>query len=225
MFRRVFLKMDEKKDGDGGGGGGTDATKELAALKAEKDAWLKEKADYENKLKAQTTNTPDLSQKAKDEAAAKDKTKADQKELEAAVRFDMSSKDWLKTNENLLPKSIAGIFAAAEKEKYDSPIEKTRSIKSHIVKEFFDIKANRDVLTPGLKAELEKYDELTQTAKQERVESIYTMIFEPTVELIRGARKAAQLKSGQVEHTDAMAKYRDKMIAVSRKQHLGEKQQ
>lgn len=197
-------------------------------LKATHDkALADQKAEYE-KLKAdlEKKNAPpadDLQKKAALDREAKEKNSSDAKALESAVRFELSSKDWLKTNESVLPSSIGSLFEAAAKETYDSPIEKDRAIKAGIVQEFFAIQTNVDLLTPGQKTALEDFLKLTKTGKQQRAQQVFEMVFEPGFEMLKQTRKADQIKKGESIPSDVEAAYRKRLEQGSRKHYLGEK--
>jgi hypothetical protein len=164
-----------------------------------------------------------LADKAKKEAQAKTKKESDNKALEAAIAFNLKSEDWLKQNASLLPKGVSEIFSAAEKENYDSPIEKDSAIKAGIIKSFFEVQANLDLLTPSLKSELEDYLKLSKNGKQEKAQEVYRIIFEPAFEYLRKQKKTEALKKGFHEETDMETAYKERMMKLSRQHFLGEK--
>lgn len=229
--------MDEKKDGDGGGGG--DSAKELAALK-ESNTALQARLDAleakgKKKSKADDdeddeddddddSKDEDLSSKAKKLRAAEDKKSGDSKALEAALRFNLGAEAWLKNNQSLLPKDVSDIFKAAEKETYGSAIEKDAAIKAGIVQSFFGIQSNLDLLTPAIKGQLEDYLKLTKTGKQDKAQQIYDTIFEPAFEMLRRVKKAEALNKGFGTGGASDDAYKAKMMNLSKKHYLGEKQ-
>lgn len=227
------LLMDEAGDGKGGGGGAggdvgkPDPAKELADLKAERDA-LKAERDA---LKAKgggdgggKGDDPSLAEKARLEKEQKEKRDNETKSLESAVSFNLGAKGWLKENASLLPESIPGIFELAEKEKFDSAQDKASTIKVNLVTEFFSKQANLDLLTATQKKSLEDFLALTKNVRQERVQQIYDGIFEPTLETLRKLKKAEALQKGLAEPSDAEDAYAKKLMNLSRKHHLREKQ-
>lgn len=226
MFNRFFkyFLMDDKKDGKDGGAGGDEHAKELAALKESNAALMarldKLEADPKKK-KEDPPEDPDLKEKARKEREEADKKSADTKSLEAALKFNLSAKEWIKTNQSLLPKNIEDIFNAAEKEKFDSAVEKDAAIKSGIIQSFFEIQANVELLTPGLKTALEDWQKLTKNGKQERAQSIYDNVFEPAFEMLRRLKKAEALGKGLGNGSDDA--YKTKLMELSKKHYLGEK--
>lgn len=205
------------------------AAKELADLKAENADFKKKFEQFEadkNKKKDPPVDDSDLADKAAKEKAAKEKTAADTKNMEAALTFSLGAKDWLKTNASILPKDIQGIFDAADKEKYENAIEKNGAIKSALVQEFFKLQSNLDLLTSSQKSALEDFLKLTKNAKQERAQSMYDQIFEPTFEMLKRLEKAKQLRSdGHTDGTSSDQAYKDRMMKLSRQHYLGEKAQ
>ncbi len=198
-----------------------DHAKDIADLKAAN-------ADLLAKLEKLTPkpdpkDEDDLKKKADAQRAVDDKKSSDNKALEKAVRFSMGVESFLKTNESLLPKDVADIFKAAEKEKYDSVVEKDQAITSGIVQAFFSVQANLDLLTTSQKSALEDYLKLTKNGKQEKAREVYDNIFEPTFEMLKRIKKAEALGKGGGVSTDAETAYKNKLIAGSRKHYLGEK--
>ena len=206
---------------------------EVAALKASHEKMIKEKDDELGKTKGELekltktktppADDPDLLDKARKESAEKDKKNNDAKALEAALRFSMGSKDWLKTNQALLPKDIEGIFSAADKETYDSAIEKDAALKAGIVQSFFSVQANLDLLTTSQKSAIEDFLKLTKNGKQEKAQTVFDTYFEPTFEMLKRLEKAKQLNNGTKNQTDGEKALADRMMKLSKKHYLGEK--
>lgn len=204
---------------------------EIAALKAENEkmktdhaAALKSLQDEMEKLKKPPEADPSLAEKAKKEREEADKKKNYEKSLGSALKFNMSGAEFLKENAGLLPKTVEGIFAQAEKRKYDSEVEKANQIKVGVVSEFFAVQANMDHLTGSQKVELEEFLKLTENAKQDRIENVYAMIFEPTLESIRKVEKAKQVNSGTKDQSTVEKQLADRMMKQSKKHYLGDKE-
>jgi hypothetical protein len=233
MFRwqRIFMIMDPDPAG-GGGGGGTgnppapakpDAGADLAALKSQNEALMKRLEALEGKGNPPPKDDSDLADKARKEREKAEASNADSKKLESALRFSLGAPEWLKTNATLLPKTIEGILAQADKENYGNAVEKDSAIKAGIISEFFAIQANTDLLTASQKLALEDFQKLTKNVKQERAQQIFDSIFEPTFEMLKRIKKAEQLSKGTVDQSDVSAAHRDKIVNFSRKHFLGEK--
>lgn len=224
----AMILMDEagKEDkGGGGGGGGNDPSKDIAALKEQNAALLArldalEKGKDKDKDK---NDDPSLADKAKKEREANEAQANSQKAMESAINFNISSKDFVKNNGSLLPKTIESIFVQAEKQNYDSAIQKANAIKSAIISEVFVVKEWVEHLTGPQKIEVENFLKLTNNGKQERVENIYSMIFEPTLEMVRKIEKAKQLNNGAKNQTDGEKALAERMMKLSKKHYLGEK--
>ncbi len=224
-----FYKDDDDLGGGGGGGGakpnpdpnkdkgggGDDPAAELARLRAE-NAALKAAKDGGGK----DDDDSSLQDKARKEREAREAGSARDKRLTAAIAFDLKSKEFLRTNESLLPKEAGDIFAQAEKENFSDAIEKDAAIKAGVVQSFFAVQSNVDLLTPALKAQLDEYLKLTKTGKQDRAQQVYDTLFEPTLEALRRSRKAEALSKGHGAGDDDS--YKQRLIAGSRKQYLRE---
>jgi hypothetical protein len=194
-----------------------DLAAQLAALKAENEA-LKSAAKPPPK-----PDDADLAEKARKDREAKETAASDSKKLENALRFDLTSAEWLKTNASLLPKSIEGVFAQAAKENYGSAIEKVAAMKTAIVSEFFAVQANLVQLTESQKISVAEFKALTKNDKQDRVAQIYDSIFEPTFEGLKRLEKAKQVSLGLADPNNAEASYTKRMIELSKKKNLKEK--
>jgi hypothetical protein len=194
QFRKYHL-MDKAGEGEGGGGGARlqaakakakvrdKVTRSLSPKNSTTDSWL---ASTSLKAKAKKADgdgegdDDDLITKAKKAKEQQGKDQNNSKALESALRFSMGSDQWLKDNKSLLPSEVEDIFTQANKETYDSPIEKDAALKSGIVQSFFSVQDNLDLLTPGLKNQVEDYLKLTKNGKQEKAQHVYESIFEPT---------------------------------------------
>lgn len=233
-----MLLMD-KAGGEGGGGSGGegdkgkgDSSKDIADLRDQNAKLLARLDALEKKGKGKNDDDEgdedddeeDLNSKATKQRQEKEKRSSDSKALESALSFTIASKDWLKTNASLLPKDVEGIFAASEKESYDDAVQKASSIKSAIIQSFFKVQENLDLLTAHQKSILEDWLKLTKNGKEEKAQSMYDSIFEPTFEALKRVKKAAQLnKAGERSGDDAENAYKDKLIKGSRKHYMGEK--
>ncbi len=198
------------------------ATTDPTALLAAANAKIAELEAAAAKKAAPPADDPDLIKKAQDARAASDKTAADTKALENALMFSLKSEDFLKTNESLLPKGVVDIFTQAGKENYSNAVEKDQAIKSGIVQSFFSVQANVDLLTPSQKSSLDDYLKLTKTVKQERAQQMYDSVFEPTFEMLKRLKKAEALSKGYGGDSDSEAAYKNRLMTLSRKHHLGD---
>lgn len=235
QYRRYVLMDKAGDDGGGGGGGGNpepkndpkpDDGEKVTMSKADYDKMMARMDALEGKKsdpKPDDDDDDDLVTKARKQREASDKTKNDSKSLERALRFDMGSKDWLKQNASLLPSDINDIFETANKESYDSPIQKDSAVKAGIIQSFFSVQSNVDLLTPGLKNQLEDYLKLTKNGKEEKAQSMYDNIFEPAFEMLKRVKKAEAVQKGHNDGGDDA--YKTKLMGLSRKHYLGEKTQ
>lgn len=224
----------DKAGGDGGQGGGAgggndqgagDSAKALADLKAANEALLKRLDALENKNKGggEDPDAGDLNKKAAAIREKKEKDKADNDRLEAAIKFNHAGKEWAKTHESILPKNMGEIFIQADKENYDSAIAKDSALKSSIITEFFAQQSNLDLLTDSQKNSIEDFKKLTKTDKELRAHELFQGVFEPTFEMIKRIRKAEQLNKGFANPSDAEAAYKQRLMTISGKHYLGEK--
>lgn len=212
----------DDKGGGGGNGGGTDSSKDIAALK-EQNAALLARLDALEKGTKPKNDDPSLADKAKKEREEQEAQANSQKAMESAINFNISSKDFVKNNGSLLPKTIESIFVQAEKQNYDSAMQKANAIKAAIISEVFVVKDWVEHLTGPQKIEVENFLKLTNNGKQERVDNIYSMIFEPTLEMVRKIEKAKQLNNGTKNQSDGEKALAERMMKLSKKHYLGEK--
>lgn len=214
-----MLLMDKAGEGGaGGGGGGTDPAKELEAEKA-KNAELQkrlEALEAKGKEKDPPKEEDDLAAKAQKEREAKDKEAAQTGKLEKAIKFTHGMAEFVKTNATLLPKSLESILAQAEKENYANAMEKAASVQVALVSEFFAQQANLDLLTESQKNALAEFNALTKNVKQERVQQVYDMVFEPAFATLKAVTKAKQVRDGEVDPANAKAAYAKRMADLSK---------
>lgn len=185
---------------------------ELETLRKEKLEWEKSNLSLTDKVRKDT-----------DDRAKRD---TDTKALEAALMFNLTSSEFIKANESLLPKEVGDIFKAAEKENYSSATEKANATKAAIIQSFFSMQANVDMLTENQKVILSDYLKLTKGGKEEKARQIYENLFEPTLESLKRIKKAEELsrsRNGFKNSSQIDEQYKEKLMSGSRKHYLGEK--
>lgn len=190
------------------------SSKELADLK-------KEKEDREKKDKDQDLS---LNDKVKQEREDQEKKATEQNQLEAALKFNLTSADFLKANESILPKEIGDIFKAADKERYETAVDKANATRAAIIQSFFDQQSNVEFLTESQKVTLADYLKLTKSAKEFKAKEIYENLFEPALATLKRVKKAEELgrANGGLRDASGDAPYRNKLMDLSRKHYLGE---
>jgi len=235
QFYRLMDKAGAVGNSGGGSGDNSDGSgntnddnsnndKSQSDALREMNAKLMSRIDaLETKLGGKGSNDqddPDLADKARLEREARDKKVAESGSLERALKFTMQSKDWVKTNESLLPKTVQGIFDEAEKENYGSSVEKADAIKVGIVQEFFAQQENLDLLTDTQKIALDDFKKLTKNDKQQRVGQVFDNIFEPTFEALRREKRAALVAKGLGNKSNGESAYEQKMIERSKSKYM-----
>ncbi len=230
-FERFYGLFDEKNDsGSGAGAGdkgksddkksdeGSDLAKENADLKARLAKFESKNKDEDN------NNTDDLAERARKERETKDKQGADHKAIESAITFNLQKEDFLKQNVALLPESVKDLFSTADKETYDSPVQKASEIKSGLIQEFFKVQSNVDVLTASQKTALADFLKLTKDGKREKAQTIYDNIFEPAIGMLKAIKKTEEVNRARNGYGDGSdSAYKEKLISHSRQHYLGEK--
>jgi hypothetical protein len=185
----------------------------IAALEKEKEGWKPSNVDLS------------LNDRVRRDREDRDKKDSSTKNLESALKFNLTSADFLKANDSVLPKEIGEIFQAAEREKYDSAIQKANATKSAVIQSFFAQQANVDLLTDNQKIVLSDYLKLTKDAKDEKAKDIYENLFEPALSMLKRIKKAEELgrtKMGFRDGSKGDTQYKEKLMGLSRKHFLGE---
>lgn len=198
--------------------------------KAERDALKKEKSDAEAAAALALKNKKeqedlDLGDKVKDRKKSDDEKATETKRLEAAITFSVKSNEFIKNNASLLPDEATEIFKQADKENYSNPIEKDQAIKSGLIKTFFSVQANHDLLTDTQKTQLAEYLKLTKDGRNEKAQTVYENLFEPALLNLRNFKKAEALRKGLGDSTDTETQYMNRMVKLSKQHYLGEKSQ
>ena len=186
-----------------------------------KDEGRKEKNEDEKNQK-----DDGLFDRARREKEAEADKKLESKRLESALRFIMTSKDWFKEHADLLPSDIEDIFKTAERENYDTALEKANALRAAIVQSFFSVQSNVDLLTPSQKASVDEYLKLTKNGREQKAEFAYENFFEPTLELLKRLKKAEEVgraRSGFKTSSKVEDQYKERLMAGSRRTYLGEK--
>ena len=216
-YQRLLLSPEPDAAG-AGAGNKPDPVKELEAERTKNADLMKrlEALEAKGKEAPKKDDGDDLAAKAEKERLAKEKQSGDTAKLEKAIRFTTGMADFVKTNATLLPKSLESILAQAEKEKYENAMEKASAVQVALVSEFFAIQANLDLLTETQKNALAEFTGLTKNVKQERVQQIYDMVFEPAFESMKRIAKAKAVRDGEVDPANSKAAYAKKIADLSK---------
>lgn len=226
---RLAVLMEADTGVPAGGAPAAPATAAPAApaSKPDAEALARENAELKALLaKHEAGDVDDLAARARADRDARDAGNSNQKSLENAIAFNYTSKEFLKHNAALLPSTVTDLFATADRETFDSPIEKASELKSGVIKEFFQIQSNLDLLTAGQKTLLADFLKLTKNGRLEKAQLTYDTIFEPALETLRRVKKAEEVgraRMGYGNDTDNRAAHKNKLIALSKNHYLGEK--
>jgi hypothetical protein len=196
---------------------GQDLKAEIAALKEQlaKLAQGTEKKDDASLL-----------DKVRQDRADKEKQDSDTQALERALTFNLSSKEFLKAHEAVLPSEVQDLFTKTDKEKFDTPIQKAQNLKAGIMQSFFSVQSNLDLLTATQKKNVEDFFKLSQNGREQKADTLFENVFEPTVEMLKRVKRAEELakaKAGYGTSGDAESAYKQKLVNMAKKRYLGEK--
>ena len=195
---------------------------EMTKMKEELETLRKPR---EETSKEEKPKDDDLLNKAKKEREEKEKNSSDSKNIESAIKFNLSVNDFIKNNEDILPGEVQDIIRVAEKENYDSAKDKANAVKVGIIGSFFSIQSNLDLLTQAQKNQLEDFQKLTKNGKEGLSSHVYDNIFEPAIEMLKKLKKADELGKARNGFTTASSvekDYTQRLIDQARKGHLKE---
>ncbi len=187
------------------------AAEDKAKLEADKVAADKKAADDKG--------GNDLRDKVRKEKEASEGKATEIKAIERALGFNMGVANFVKDNVDVLPSEFGDLLKAAEKEKFDNAAEKAGTVKASFIQAFFSIQSNVDMLTASQKSSLDDYLKLTKSGKEQKADSIYENIFEPTLEMLKRLKKAEELgkaRSGFASSNTVMDGYKARLINASR---------
>ena len=154
------------------------------------------------------------------------KREKNDKQIEAALTLNLTVEQFIKENSDILPSEIEAIVKQAHKETYSTALEKANAIRAGIIKSFFDVQSNLELLTSSQKNKLEDYFKKTIGARHERAAEIYSDIFEPTLELIKKIKKAEEVgraRNGFAGDSKQENEYLNRLMKQSNKTYLGER--
>lgn len=167
-----------------------------------------------------------LRDKASKEKQTEDEKKAEMAGIEKALTFNLTAQDFVKQNADLLPNDIGEILKIADKEKYDTAMQKAKAVKTAFIQSFFSVQSNVELLTAHQKSALDDYLKLTKNGKEDKAVFIFENIFEPAFETLKKVKKAEELgksRSGLAASSKVEDGYKARLMASSRKTHLNEK--
>lgn len=194
---------------------------ELAAAIEE----LKKSKPKDEDKKDDNTND-DLRAKALRDEEAKSKKASEVKQVERAMKFNLTIDDFVKSNKDFLPGEIEGILKQAAKENYDTEVDRASALKAAIIQAYYSVQANLDSLTASQRKQFEEWNRLTKNAREAKAADIYENIFEPAIDTARRVKKAEEVgrsRSGLASHSDMHESYKAKLIRLSEEAYLGKK--
>lgn len=212
------MSEETKSDSKESSSSNNNSSSELDATKAELAKLRQEIDSYKKKDES-------LLDKVVKESNQKDKEKLENKELESALTFNLTCKDFIKSNHSILPKELEAILKASEKETYGSAIHKANAIKAEFIQTFFSQESNLEMLTESQKSDLAEFQKLTKNWREAKANEIYRNLFEPALEALKRVRKAEELSRASFGYKDSKgdSQYKQKLMGLSRKHYLGEK--
>ena len=143
-------------------------------------------------------NDQSLADKVKLENETKQKQEGEKAKLTSALRFVMGADKFIEEHKTILPKEVADIFAKANKESYDSDVEKANAMRAGVIESFFSVQANMDILIPSQKSQIEEYLKLTRKARDEKSAEVFVNVLEPSMHMLKQLKKAEELaKTGR----------------------------
>lgn len=213
---------------------------EIATLKAENESFKKQIEELSKKTAAPKNESDgnegnkadpkddDAYIKAQKENSKRTKSDSHSKNLEKALEFTMTIKNFYEAHKDMMPAEVADLLRVVETENYDSKISKANAIKSGLIQSFFKVQANVELLTPAQKSLVEDYLKLTNTGKEEQASDVYDRALEPALELMKRVKRAEELakaKNGMGVHTSGEKNYIDRLIKGSQSKYLKTKGQ
>lgn len=207
---------------------------ENAKLKADLEAATKpdpkpeHKPEHKPEPNAETQGDKDqnLTDKARRQKEEEAQRGNETQRIESSIQFNMGLKDFVEQHKDILPAEIEDILKVAEKEKYDSAIERASAIRSAMVQSFFEVQSNLDLLTNKQKTQIEDWLKLTKNGRENKADTIFENIFEPSLEMIKRVKKAEELskaRSGFSSGTQVENDYKNRLMEVSKNTYLGGK--
>lgn len=162
----------------------------------------------------------DLRDKVSREREEERKKQESAKSIEDILTFNLTVGNYIQDNKEVLPEEFEEILKMAEKENFDSAADKANAIKASFIEAFFSIEKNVELLTKSQRTQLEDYLKLTKNGREAAASSLYTNLFEPTVEMVKRLKKAEELelaRSGLHTGSKSGDAYRDKLIDLAKK--------
>lgn len=228
-LQRMMFHLLEGDPNQGGGGGGNEetpkdppagVTKEDFDSLREQNQKLIDRINALEKKGPGGEDDPDLRTKAIQKREDEERSRADLTKVEAALRFNMGSEKFLEDHKDILPEEIKDIFEVANKENYDSAVEKASAIKANILQSYFSVQDNLDLLTEGQKSQIDSFLKLTKTGREQKAAEIYSNVFEPTLSMVKKIRKAEEVGKSRTTGSKSENAYKERLMKLSRETHL-----
>lgn len=151
-----------------------------------------ESVETKTQQESQKTIAKSVVDEAKDALNAEKKAEMELTQIQNAVKFNLSVKDFVLKNKNLLPDESDKILTAVEHKIYKNDIDKANSIRKSLLESFLEKQENIDCLTESMKAKAENYKSLAESDKEKKSGDYWDLV-EIGVSLKHGKSKANEL--------------------------------
>ncbi len=144
-------------------------------------------------------------------------------QIQESVKFNMSVKDFVEKNKNLLPDEAVKILTTIGTKTFKDDNERANTTRKSLLESFLEKKENIDVLTPSLQARAEQYKALAESDKEKRSAEFWDLA-ETGLALKLGARKADALNkiNGGDAGESSGNPLEDKILAAAKKKFNNE---
>lgn len=149
--------------------------------------------DTEQKpAEAQKAPAKSVVDEAKDAVVKEKQAEIALSQIQSAVKFNLSIKDFVEKNKTILPDESSKILSAVESKIFNSDIDKANSIRKNLIESFLEKKENIEVLTESMKTRAESFKALAESDKERKSGEFWDLV-EIGVSLKHNISKAKEL--------------------------------
>lgn len=212
----------DKVDAAGADGGGADKTADLAAqvaaLQAQVQALQKASQPGQPPAPAPAPSkdiVDDVAKKIEAEKLAEQKSK----ELEAAIRFNLSAQQFVEAKKAFLSERAPRIVEEIAAKQFSTELARARSLQKNLLCDYLSEQANLDALPESLKTRAMEFKKLADDEKETRAADYWDVLTlgVDRKEVIKQAEEAQRANNGYAPRGTFVADYESRVFALGQK--------
>lgn len=217
MFQNYPLRAAEGADGADGGGANNNAdfAAKLDALTAQVEKLLAGKKDADPAI-----GKDDVLGKVDKDIQADRLAQKHSQELEAAIKFNMSAKQFVEDKKAFLSERAGRIVSEIESKQFTTEIARAHNLQKNLLCDYLSEQENIDALPEALRGKAMEFKKLADDEKETRAADYWDVLTlgVDRKEVIKKAEEAQRANNGYASRGTYVADYEARVFALGNKE-------